>query len=604
MKFVTVKKLICIMLSVIMLLSMPLSALAVEIGSSPVIYIGDMTENTLYVNPNKNGSEVALDINSSGFTGSMTNIVFGLLLSALEDTDTGLTPVANGIKAIMEPIKCAPNGTSAASNVGVWEYYQPIAEHKADSVYSKNLQSFVSAADGYVTDGEVFFFSYDWRLDPLDSAEKLKDFIDHVETVTGESKVSLLAVGYGGVVVNSYFHEHKEHAVSNIASTLLYNCSVLGNAVIGDFMKGRIARIASDEDSLSDIVSTINGAHRGEAFFDFLDDDSMGIFSGIFENLLGEGALQTLVSRLALLLGLTIAESQDAHKMIGKAYNTFALNKDKVIYDDFLREYLRNMPGLWALVPEKDLDEAIEFMFGDEFINSELNQKIANYRTVIDSTAKTIKDVQYAGVNVTVVANYGLQLIPLTISLDDVSDGIESVKYSSLGAVTTDNSKETGHFNNCINANHNHVSPDNDINAAYCILPENTWFIKDVPHGDMTKEPVADFLVWLLFGFSQRHVRENLSYTQYMSYSEYSKKLSPYTTPGSDEGAVKYGDVDMNGTISAADARLALRISVGLETVTKEVKILADVDGNGTVGAADARLILRYSVGLTQGFPV
>lgn len=602
MKFATGKKIICILLSAIILLSMPLSALAVELNSVPVIYIGDMTENALYVNPNKNGSEAALDMSSSAFTGAVSNIVFGLLLSTLESTDTGFTPVVNGIKTIMDPIKCAPDGTSLSSNVGAWEYNQPISEYTADSIYTDNIKGFLASAEGYVSEDEFFFFSYDWRMDPLESAAALKEFIDHVETLTGEKNVSLLAVGYGGVIVNSYFYEYKDHAAANISSTLLYNCSVLGNAVIGDFMKGRIARIASDEDSLSGIVNTINGAHRGEAFFDFLDDDSLGIISGIFENLLGEGSMQTLISRLALLLGLTIAESQDAHKMIGKAYNTFALNKDKVIYDSFLREYLRNMPGLWALVPEKDMAEAIDFMFGDEFINSTLNEKIASYRTVLAATAETMKEIQYKGVNITVVANYGLQLIPLTISLDDVSDGIESVKYSSLGAVTTDNSKETDHLPNCINANHNHVSPDNDINAAYCILPENTWFIKDVAHGDMTKEAVADFLVWLLFGISQRHIRENTSYTQYMSYSEYSKKLSPYTVPGSTDSAVQYGDVDGNGVINSSDARLALRISVGLETATKEVKIVADVDGNGIVGAADARLILRYSVGLETGF--
>lgn len=53
------------------------------------------------------------------------------------------------------------------------------------------------------------------------------------------------------------------------------------------------------------------------------------------------------------------------------------------------------------------------------------------------------------------------------------------------------------------------------------------------------------------------------------------------------------GDVDGNGKVTAADARLTLRASAYLETLTNEQAVAADVDGNGKVNAADARKILR-----------
>lgn len=59
-------------------------------------------------------------------------------------------------------------------------------------------------------------------------------------------------------------------------------------------------------------------------------------------------------------------------------------------------------------------------------------------------------------------------------------------------------------------------------------------------------------------------------------------------------------DIDDNGKISACDARLALRYSVGLEEFTEEKIARADYDGDGKVRAADARMILRTSVGLEQ----
>lgn len=58
------------------------------------------------------------------------------------------------------------------------------------------------------------------------------------------------------------------------------------------------------------------------------------------------------------------------------------------------------------------------------------------------------------------------------------------------------------------------------------------------------------------------------------------------------------GDVNGDGKITAADARLALRASVGLEDLDTVQINSSDIDGNGTITAADARLILRASVGL------
>ncbi len=61
-----------------------------------------------------------------------------------------------------------------------------------------------------------------------------------------------------------------------------------------------------------------------------------------------------------------------------------------------------------------------------------------------------------------------------------------------------------------------------------------------------------------------------------------------------------FGDVDCDGKISAADARLALRASVGLEDYksTSAQYKAANVGTEDKLSAADARLILRASVGL------
>ena len=62
------------------------------------------------------------------------------------------------------------------------------------------------------------------------------------------------------------------------------------------------------------------------------------------------------------------------------------------------------------------------------------------------------------------------------------------------------------------------------------------------------------------------------------------------------------GDLDGNGDLDPADARLALRYAVGLEPLleTRNALWLVDRDGDGKATPADARLILRDAVGLTN----
>lgn len=60
------------------------------------------------------------------------------------------------------------------------------------------------------------------------------------------------------------------------------------------------------------------------------------------------------------------------------------------------------------------------------------------------------------------------------------------------------------------------------------------------------------------------------------------------------------GDINGNSVIEAADARLVLRHSVGLEEFDEAQLFLADVDKKDGITASDARTVLRMSVGLEE----
>ena len=59
-----------------------------------------------------------------------------------------------------------------------------------------------------------------------------------------------------------------------------------------------------------------------------------------------------------------------------------------------------------------------------------------------------------------------------------------------------------------------------------------------------------------------------------------------------------YGDINGDGQIRANDARLVLRYSADLDSLTDEQLVLADVNGDGVVRASDARKILRVAAEL------
>ena len=58
------------------------------------------------------------------------------------------------------------------------------------------------------------------------------------------------------------------------------------------------------------------------------------------------------------------------------------------------------------------------------------------------------------------------------------------------------------------------------------------------------------------------------------------------------------GDLNFDGKVQAADARLVLRYVAKLDSLTPKQLQVADMDGDGKVSASDARIILRIAAKL------
>ena len=82
------------------------------------------------------------------------------------------------------------------------------------------------------------------------------------------------------------------------------------------------------------------------------------------------------------------------------------------------------------------------------------------------------------------------------------------------------------------------------------------------------------------------------------------KQNTPSDQPNPPTPDIIYGDLDANGEITAADALIALQLSVGKVELEEGQLEIVDVDLSGNIASADALLILQKAVSKIDLFPV
>ncbi len=120
-------------------------------------------------------------------------------------------------------------------------------------------------------------------------------------------------------------------------------------------------------------------------------------------------------------------------------------------------------------------------------------------------------------------------------------------------------------------------------------LPHETYYITDAD-GHMERCNNCD-----LDGASEPHEFAAGEFDKDKKQALYTCSVCKYSVYGYPKG-----DMNSDGELTASDARMILRASVGLDTLNEQQTALADVDWDNELDAADARLVLRASVGLEK----
>lgn len=545
-----------------------------------------------------------------GFSGDINNIVNSLLevvmsLSAnldLENLDIAsiicsidfkqyAEDIKNQIAADIENVKLLKmnaDGTPANDNIGAivysesLEYYYDEDDEIAEQIAGE-LGNSIGEEIGY---DNTFVFSYDWRIDPAISAELLADFVENVKDSTGADKVSVISEGYGSLVATEYLAENPD-ASDSIKNFITISSEFLGTSLIGDIFKGEIVNQFSN-------INTYTSAYL--RYMNDLSDNPLTAFIMWLLNYImnSEWELQSFCLEIEKVL----SEVEFVLDLVG------------------VTDQLACMPGLWALVPAEDYDDAYTNMF-DENTDAALIDAVDAFKDNQYCYEEILVDAKDSGINVSVIAAWDLQIIPIGENSSVQSDGIVDTAYASFGATCIDLNdvayamkaeqwNEDGHDH--MSANYDMLTPwyayggiCSYIDASTCALPENTWFIKNMKHGTFSYESNSiDFIFWLLSADEERTVWDDAAYKQFMIYNRYINPgiLSSDGLVASDDttaGGYLLGDVNLDGYITSLDAYTAMSEYLEYDSIPFKN---GDIDGDGEITEADAERILMISSGI------
>ena len=252
----------------------------------------------------------------------------------------------------------------------------------------------------------------------------------------------------GGVVTLSYI---KLYGTKDIENIIFQNCPLQGTAVAGELYNGLFE----------------------------INKDALIRYA--------EGALPSMDSDFLGAILYSLIEMLDAaglwSDILGMADGIILNLKDRV-FDEALIPIFGTMPGIWSFVPDEYYETAKTFMKLDERTHGILLEKLDFYHYDVQQDAgNLLRNAQADGTNIYIVAGYNVQRTPLVTAYKNTSDGTVDTQYASLGATCAyigeylpDDYKQAQHTDK------RYMSPDRMIDASTCLLPECTWFVKNMLH--------------------------------------------------------------------------------------------------------------------------
>lgn len=500
----TIKRILSVILAAVMLLGCASAAFAVygcNCGTSPLIVVSGMAAWPLVQDEGTENEKQVFAPDTESILKLVGEIAGPLALFAVNKDYNKLgDSLIPAVKELLEPLACNADGSSKYNiTTNIYpESMENYPEFANNTEFTANEPAVVREAVEKIGADHVYYFNYDWRLDPMDHAKELRKYVEKAKAETGHDKVNLAGASMGGTIIASYLAMYGSDDIDNFT---MLSSAFTGTSIVGNLYNGRLE---INKDGLVRILKEVVGVEAVNILFDALDK------AGVFDIL------------------------------VNFADSLFANLQDR-IYDEVFQDTFITMPGIWDLIALEDYEDAKAYLL-DPRTDANLIARVDNYHYNVQAKLpELLEEAMENGVKVNVVSHYNMQGVPITPSYNEQNDNVIDTKYTSGYAVCAylDETLPADYRQQntvCQDASHNHISADRIIDASTCLLPEQTWFLKNQKHvGYMYHTELMDFILMLCLGDTQYTVDNTQQYSQFMEVNPKTGELSIIGAVGGEE---------------------------------------------------------------------
>ena len=350
-------------------------------------------------------------------------------------------------------------------------------------VHEYEIMKDIAAQYGSGGYDHLYAYQQDFRCSMVDCAATLDQYIDDVLAYTGAKKVNLIAVSHGGQTVASYLAMYglEKNVVNNILM----------------------------------IVPAIGGA---AAAYDLMSETAK----------IDEETLVYYLENSELL-------EEDVNWLVRA--NQFGMLDD--LCNDLVHRYVKQILGywgsIWDFIPAEYYDELKDQQL-DPVESAALIEKSDYFHyEILAHITDTFSACVDEGMNIYIVAGAG---IPAITGLQEQSDMVVTVNASTGAKTAPYGSRFSDGYPQqrtvCTDAAHNHLSPDMCIDVSCGYLPDYTWIVNGMFHGNAWRDDYSKNLCLKLFFSDERtDVYADPAYPQfkYSSSLNYAVTAAPDRSP-------------------------------------------------------------------------
>ncbi|MBR5496646.1 MAG: hypothetical protein IKV76_01540 [Clostridia bacterium] len=369
----------------------------------------------------------------------ISKALFPALATLLTQRDAGLSDaLCNVVRDAFAVNMCDENGKNTG-NFEVEKYLYSVAEcsdYEKEQIY-RNIPLQDYAAQ--VGEDHLYYFAYNSFGNNYDIVTELYAYIQMVKAETGHDKVNIVPISMGGSVANGLF-EYYPQVMDDLDKVVYIVPALNGSTIVGDLYTKNLA---------------------------FFDTDFL--YNGFLEALMDEEDAR-MIEVIARILPDEVLTS-----VLRKAA------------DCIVEEVAANITMLWGLCPKEFYPAASEALLAEK---PEIKRQTDMFYQAQLNSHKNIQALVDKGVEVFDIVDYDIPLYLIGNSWnDDNADGVIQLSSTAMGVHSAlvgetlgADYQQANTSINCSDPSHNHISPDNVVDASTGLLPDHTFYFDAQGH--------------------------------------------------------------------------------------------------------------------------